>query len=170
MIISGGSLLVVTPTGICIGCKVSASRVNSQSQYRQWAFPSRWDTKHTNIFLLRGTQCFCFCPFLSCMKYHITHSLSDTFARCLLLMLPYVQTYTSSPSRACVLRHLLPQHAYTFVWKCTFALICNFQLLLVGMCKYEPMFGKDVFKGTKKILEIDYAQPQNIVRIHAEQA
>lgn len=38
------------------------------------------------------------------------------------------------------------------------------------MCKYEPMFGKDVFKGTKKILEIDNAQPQNIEWTHAEQA
>ena len=101
---------------------------------------------------------------------HHSHILSYTFAHCLLLMLPYMQTYTSSPSRAHVLCHIFPGCAYTFIWRCALALICNFKLLLLDTCKYEPMFGKDVFKGTKKILETDYAQPQNIVQIHAEQA
>lgn len=85
-------------------------------------------------------------------------------------MLPYVQTHTSSPSHTHVLHHICPQCAYTSIWKRTLVLVCNFSLLLMDMCKYKPTSGKDVFKGTKKILEIDYVQPQNIVQIHAEQA
>ena len=91
---------------------------------------------------------------------HHSHILSYTFAHCLLLMLPYMQTYTSSPSRAHVLCHIFPGCAYTFIWRCALALICNFKLLLLDTCKYEPMFGKDVF-----LLRIVCLLPQKCIYI-----
>lgn len=104
------------------------------------------------------------------MKYHITPTFSFTFLLTLFYWCCHTCRHTHRPLHMHSSSITYSPDAFTFSFGNAYKLSCNFKLLLVDVYKYEPVFGKDVFKCTKKILEIDYAPSQNIVQIHAEQA
>lgn len=143
-------MIIVTATGICIGNKASASRVNNCSlKYIQWAFPSHSDTKHKH-FSAQGCAVLLFLSFTLLPRVsHHSHVLSYTFTRCLLLL----QTYTLSPPNTHISHHVFPLIHFHLEMLAGSHVISD--LVLADTLYCEPVFGKDVFKSTSKILEID---------------
>lgn len=146
-----GSLIIVTPTGICIGREVSASRVNNCCLST--------DTEPFLPAVIQNTQTFFYSEvrkasvsvFLSCTMYLIAPALSYTFAHRLFYWCCHTCKHRHRSLQIRVSSVMCSPMPYTFIWKCTLVLICNFQLLLMDMY-LEKMFSK---------VQKDYAQPQN---------